>query len=128
MASKKITADRLGDEIDKILQNYADDFERNLDVITKQIGKKGATAVKNEALAKFPAGTGKYARGWSSRAEKMPHYTSVVIYNKNAYQLSHLLENGHAKVGGGRVPGRQHIATVETKLLEEYQLKVISII
>ena len=124
MASKRIKADRLGEEIDKIMREYGKEIEGDLDEITKRIGRKGATAVKNEARDKFNGD--KYYKGWTVSTVKWPHYTSVVIHNKSHYQLAHLLEHGHAKVNGGRVEGRAHISPVEDSLIEEYQRLVVS--
>ena len=92
----RITPDRLGAEIGKILEEYGDDVEGNLDVITKKVAQKGRSALRNESKANF-GGTGKYAQGWMVTPVKYPHYTSVVIHNKLA-GLPHLLEHGHALV------------------------------
>lgn len=124
----KITADRLGTEIAKILEDYGGDVEHNLDEITKKVGQKGRSALRNESKSKF-GGTGKYAQGWMVTPVKMPHYTSVVIHNKLA-GLPHLLEHGHALVLGGRkvgeVDGREHIAPVEEELQRQYLNEVIA--
>lgn len=124
MATKKIRADQLSNEIDKIMKEYGDDVDFYLREVTLKIGRKGATAVKNEAHDKFNGD--KYYKGWTASEVKWPHYTSVIIYNRNHYQLAHLLEHGHAKVGGGRVEGRPHIAPVEEKLIEEYYNTVVA--
>ena len=124
MATKKIRADQLSNEIDKIMKEYGDDVDFYLREVTLKIGRKGATAVKNEAHDKFNGD--KYYKGWTASEVKWPHYTSVVIHNRNHYQLAHLLEHGHAKVGGGRVEGRPHIAPVEEELIEEYRNAVIA--
>lgn len=123
----RITLDRLGAEIGKILEEYGDDVEGNLDVITKKVGQKGRSALRNESKSKF-GGTGKYAQGWMVTPVKYAHYTSVVIHNKLA-GLPHLLEHGHALVLGGRkvgeVQGREHIAPVEEELVKQYENEVI---
>ena len=123
----RITPDRLGTEIGKILEEYGDDVEGNLDVITKKVAQKGRSALRNESKANF-GGTGKYAQGWMVTPVKYPHYTSVVIHNKLA-GLPHLLEHGHALVLGGRrvgeVQGREHIAPVEDELIRQYENEVI---
>lgn len=124
----KITPDRLGTEIAKILEDYGGDVEHNLDEITKKVGQKGRSALRNESKSKF-GGTGKYAQGWMVTPVKMPHYTSVVIHNKLA-GLPHLLEHGHALILGGRkvgeVDGREHIAPVEEELQRQYLNEVIA--
>ena len=129
MARVKITPDRLGEEVRKILDQYGDDVEENLDRITKQVAQKGRSALRNESKSKF-GGTGKYASGWSVTPVKHQHYTSVVIHNQKVPGLPHLLEHGHALIVGGRrvgkVPGREHIATVEEQLVKEYENEVLS--
>lgn len=128
MASKKITLENLGKEIDKIFEEYKGDVESNLDEITKKVGKKGAQALKNESLAAFPDSRKhkkRYGNTWTSKAEKQRLYTTVTIYSSQP-GLPHLLEYGHASRNGGRVKGREHISGVEESLILEFEREVES--
>lgn len=126
---KKITPDRLGEEIDKILSKYGEEIEDNINAIRKQVAQKGARAIANEARAKF-GGTGEYAKGWTVTESKKPHYTSAIIHNKKVPGLTHLLEFGHALIIGGRnvgkVDGREHIGPVEEELINQYINEVVT--
>lgn len=129
--AKKVTLENLGAEIEKILQEYEDEVEENLDIVTRKIGKMGAQALKNESLSAFPDSgrhDKRYGSTWTSTVEKKRLYTKVIIYNSQA-GLPHLLENGHALVAGGRrqgsVKGREHIEPIEQELIEEYEQEVI---
>lgn len=121
--SKKITLDNLDTAIKQILDSYGDEVCKNTDKITKEVGRKGVQALKNESKAKFgtvKSRKRKYANTWTSKTEQTRLRTSVIIYNTQGWQ-PHLLENGHAKVNGGRVSGVQHIKPIEEKLITEYE-------
>ena len=85
--------------------------------LSKQFTKKGAQAVRSASAESY--GAGRYSKGWTSTFEEDRLSAKGVIYNKTP-GLPHLLEHGHAKRGGGRVPGRSHIAPVEEKLTEDF--------
>ena len=135
--AKKVTLDNLGDEIKKILDEYTDDIESNIDVITKRIGQKGAAVLRNQSKSAFPDGTGKYAKGWTATTEKNRLYTVVTIHNRTQTGLAHLLEFGHVSANGyGRnfqtdkapVKGRVHIEPVEKELIVQYEREVKAIL
>lgn len=65
--------------------------------------------------------TGRYASGWATRRRKVGDEWSGVVYNKEAPGLAHLLEKGHAKVGGGRVAGRAHIAPAAEEAFGKFE-------
>ncbi len=128
MASKKITIENLGKEINKIFDEYVGNIESNLSEITQKVGKKGAQALKNESLAAFPDSKKhkkRYGSTWTSRADVGRLYTTVTIYNSQP-GLPHLLEYGHASRNGGRVEGREHISSVEESLILEFEREVES--
>lgn len=135
--ARKVTIDNLGSEIKKILEQYSDDLQGNLDIVTKKVGQKGAQLLRNESKSTFPDGKGTYASGWTATAEKTRVYTVVTIHNKKQAGLAHLLEFGHVSANGtGRnfqtdkapVKGKEHIGPVEKELVLQYESEVRSII
>ncbi len=125
MVNKKIQIEQLPDMINSILKEYEGDVIRNIPEITDKIGKAGVKTLRNSAKNTF-GGSGKYARGWRSQTVKTRMGATVTIYNGRLPGLPHLLEHGHANRNGGRTEGRAHIAPVETKLIKEYERKVIN--
>lgn len=127
----KTPLERFSDDIAGILEEYADDVQGNLEDIVKEVGKKGAKAVK--AQAQTAVDGKKYAGGWTSKVEVTRLGASATIYNKSQPGLAHLLEHGHvSRNGTGRtfdpVPGREHIAPVEKQLVEEFERKLEEIL
>ena len=94
-------------EIGRCLEEYTDEVEHALEETKKDLAK---TAVK-QLKATSPRRTGKYAKSWT----KKKRGKTIIVHNKE-YQLTHLLEKGHAKRGGGRVDPQEHIAPVEKQL------------
>ena len=117
--AKKTPIDKLSAAISDVLEQYGDELQENIAEAVKTVSKKGAQAVKASAQQTF-GGSGEYARGWTSRAETGRVSAQGIIYNKDVPGLPHLLENGHAKRGGGRVPGRAHIKPVEDEVVKEF--------
>lgn len=121
--AQKVKADKLDTAIRKALQEYAEDETVSIKVLSRTFAKKGAQAVKNAAKSTF-GGTGEYAKGWTSTFEEGRYSAQGIIHNKAVPGLPHLLEHGHANRGGGRTPGRVHIAPVEEKLVSEFEKAV----
>ena len=118
--AKKIPIDRLSAEINKILTEYGDQVQQNVDEAAKKVTKAGVKAVKGNASSTF-GGSGKYASGWTSKFEKGRLSSQGIIYNGTVPGLPHLLEHGHANRNGGRTPGRPHIAPVEQQIIKDFE-------
>lgn len=125
--AKKTAVEKMGAAIGKVLKDYGDDIQANLDDITKKMGQKGAKAVRDSAKDNL-GGTGEYAKKWSYQLNKARLYTEATIFNDHP-GLPHLLEYGHVtRDGTGRTHGRtsahSHIAPVAEALIETFQKEV----
>lgn len=110
MSSNRVSIDGLADAIMEELNNYSEDVA---DQIKKDV-KKVANKCKREIQANAPKDRGEYAAGWRVKlAFESPNDIRMVIHNAKYPGLPHLLEDGHAKVNGGRVPGIPHIRPAE---------------
>ncbi|OYD06061.1 HK97 gp10 family phage protein, partial [Paludifilum halophilum] len=105
----------LSREITKALETYTEEVTEGLEEAKETVAKSAAKKLKQRS----PKDTGDYARGW--RAKKVGN--GWVVHNATNYQLTHLLEHGHAKRGGGRVAGIPHIGPVEEEAIQEYVQK-----
>lgn len=113
----KTPLDKFAKDVEKILADYAEDTAKTVQDLSKDFAKKGAKAVKNASAQEF--GSGRYSKGWTATVEQTRFGAVCIIHNKTP-GLPHLLEKGHAKRGGGRVPGRVHIAPVEQEISKEF--------
>lgn len=119
----KVTIDNLESAVMNILEEYGDEVQKNMDEITKRVGKVGVQALRSEARAKFNGR--KYASSWTYEVENGRFGTTVTIYSKMP-GLPHLLEHGHASRNGGRVDGRPHIKPVEENLISQMENEVMT--
>lgn len=119
--SKTIQIDQLADTVEKELNDYADDVN---DAVKEAVASAGKEAVK-DLKATSPKLTGKYAKSWTvKKVSESSHGLDVVVHNKKYYRLTHLLEHGHAKRGGGRVDAIVHIKPVEEKVTAKVEADI----
>ena len=115
--NEKIKPEHLSEVIMEGLEEY-----KNLSTdAMKEAVEKTAKNVKKEIQSKAPVRTGKYKKSWKvtktdENAEKL-----VMTVHAGRYQLTHLLEHGHAKRGGGRVAAIPHIAPAEADGVKELE-------
>lgn len=101
----KVKIDELSAAVELELDGYADDVR---DAVGEAV-KRAANLCVKTLRQTSPKKTGRYAKGWTKKLSKPPEEPAAIVYNKDRGWLAHLLENGHAKAGGGRVEGRPHI-------------------
>ena len=83
--------------------------QRTTDGIKQAVRETGKEA-RREIRAASPRRTGAYAKGWRVRTIfENASDIRLRVENPKRYQLTHLLEYGHQKAGGGRVGGKPHI-------------------
>lgn len=103
------------------LNQILDENLRHIKLTTEQATRTVAAASVEALRVVSPKKTGAYASGWrmSSLAGSLVSGSGkrkgYIVKNDDYYMLTHLLEKGHAKVNGGRVRARVHIAPVEEK-------------
>lgn len=121
--SDKVKVDDLADYIVKLMKEF--------EGTTDEACKKGVLETADDAVQELrnahPAGSGQYHswneynKGWKKRASSQKTKLKgiqAIVFNEKHYQLTHLLEKGHALVKGGHTAAFPHIAPVEQKCEE----------
>lgn len=116
-----VKIDGLADAIVKELEEYRQDITDELKREIKTVAKE----CKQDIQRNSPVLTGSYRKGWQDKvAYEGDDDIRVIVRNRTDYQLTHLLEYGHAKVNGGRVQGHPHIGPAEQRAEEKLMKKV----
>jgi len=118
----KIKIDQLAAEIAKGLAEYSQEVVEKVNISSEKIGKEAVKQLRQTS----PKKTGKYAKSWTMTTEKAIGQPDLRIIHAKAphYRLTHLLEHGHAKRGGGRVEGKPHIRPAEEMVIKEFVAEV----
>ncbi len=115
----KCSLDDFGNIVARIIDDYETGVKSAETRSVQKITRWGAKELRSSASV--PVRTGKYKAGFTSTVNKKRTGAFGVVYNKTAPGLVHLLEKGHAKVGGGRVAGRAHVAPVATQMFTKLE-------
>lgn len=125
-AGGRINVSQLTSAISEILDEYETVSQETLNRVIDDTAKETAKQVSSLA----PKATGKYASSitWEHvKTTKKGAHVSVVKAEAPEYRLTHLLEKGHAKVGGGRVapsPAGGHWAPAERSAIADVVVKL----
>lgn len=110
--SRTVSINEMDSAIMEELEKYAELASDDL----KAAVKETAASVRKDIQAGAPVDTGKYKKSWSVKnVHEDSESIDLVVHSRNRYQIAHLLEHGHAKRGGGRVPAQPHIAAAEQR-------------
>jgi hypothetical protein len=117
-----VNIDQLAAEIAKGLAEYSQDVVEKVNASSEAVGKAAVKRLKQTSPKRY----GNYAKSWAMKTEKaigQPH-TRIIHAKAPHYRLTHLLEHGHAKRGGGRVEGRPHIRPAEEQVIKDFVSEV----
>ena len=116
-----INIDQLAAEIAKGLADYSQEVVEKVNVSSEKVGKAAVKRLKESSPKRY----GKYAKSWRVKTDpQVGQPNSLIIHNKKHYSRTHLLEHGHAKVGGGRVEGKPHIRPTEEQVIRDFVAEV----
>lgn len=113
------------EDLQKTLLNYLEKYKEDIDEEVVETVDEITKKAKEELTQTSPRGKGNrkdpYHRGWAVKlSKKRTGVYHKVIWNKTNYQLTHLLEFGHATRNGGRTRAIPHIQPVEEKYNVEF--------
>lgn len=113
MVNANCTLEGFGEVLGRMVESHVREQCKMSEALVKKAARKTVDELKNGALT--PANTGEYADGWGQTTVRdSDDWCEIVVHNKKRWQLTHLLEKGHAKFlwgipTGERVPAYPHI-------------------
>lgn len=121
-----ININQIADEINKIFAGYGDEIVQAVNEAAEEVAKACAQNLRQTS----PKDSGKYAKSWKAKRQSGTGGKAQVwvVYNEKHYRLTHLLEFGHAKKGGGRVRAIEHIEPAREEAEELFAQKALEAI
>jgi RNA 3'-terminal phosphate cyclase len=109
-----INVEQLQAEIIRQVRMYGNEVQKEINELSKKTAQELIRDLKKTTA--FKEKTGDYNKGWRLKKSGKKY----IVHNKTDYQLTHLLEHGHAKRGGGRVEAKIHIAPAEDRAISAF--------
>ena len=121
----KVSVDEMDQAIQEQLNKYAGAITEDM----KDSLRESAKEIRKDISRHSPVRIGRYKKSWTvKKIAENSTSLELVVHSKNRYQLTHLLEHGHALRNGGRVEGKPHIQPAEEngkkKLMESLKEKI----
>ncbi len=113
--SKRCLVDEMGNFIQKEFDHYVELTVQEVKDICKDVAEDVREKIKDNA----PVDTGGYKKSWEITQTSNTSGGTVYTVHAKKYRLTHLLEFGHAKRGGGRTKAIPHIAQGEKLAIKE---------
>lgn len=113
-------------QMGRILDEYVEKVHEVTDESIKHSSQEAVQKLRNTSPRNEKGKrAGRYARGWTKKAGRY----ETIVYNKTDWQLTHLLENGHAVVNrygdtGARAEAIKHIEPVENWAIEDLPMRI----
>lgn len=113
-----VTINNLDETIKAELENYNVEVVKATNESIREAAKEATKILKNGGS--YQKRTGAYQKDWAAKQRERTNSVVTVgeytVYNKEHYQLTHLLEYGHQSRNGGRVRAFSHIAPVNEQI------------
>lgn len=120
--------DSLGEAVKAELENWANtDLKAAANESFQETAEEAAKMLKQGGP--YKERTKKYTKSWTSeqrisRKSAISGLNGYSVYNKDHFQITHLLEYGHQSRNGGRVRAFSHIAPVNEQAGEMVAQKI----
>lgn len=127
--SKGTKPENLQKELSKCLKEYVEDITEDVEKVTDETTKEALKEIKEISPKRNETRKNQYYKGWTRQKgkENKGRYT-IKIHNKTNYQLTHLLEFGHATRNGGYTDKYPHIRPLEEKYSKIYEHGITTVI
>lgn len=127
MSRRYVSANDFSGAVTNILKDWSADVLEETNEAVKDVAIEARDELKVEG--NFENRSGKYRKGWKVTFTELRYGLEATVHNK-VYQLTHLLESGHAKWlwgrdTGGTVQAFPHIEKVNEEAQRKLEEEII---